>query len=183
MLFVLKSTNQCWIPLWGSNTSNGQPLIVILSNMLRMSVSRQYLQSFFTLFIAENPCSTVAVASGRVSINFSTSIKVLGNWSLKAVNILCHKMRGSKCLKLFAVTQAFRALHSPATAAKSKSFLSKAGLKCWTKQSTSASPPVARIGLLQILAKPRDKKSSQLQELDLNPGFQIWNSRPGWLCC
>ena len=55
-------------------------------------MSRQDLQSFFTLVIAENPHSTVAVASGMMSI-ISTSIKMLGNLSLKAVNILCHKMR------------------------------------------------------------------------------------------
>ena len=128
---------------------------------------------------AENPRFTVAVASGKMSI-ISTSIKMLGNWSLKAVNILCHKMRGSKCLKLFAVSQAFTALHSPATAAESKSFSSKAGLKCWTKQSTSASPYAARSSTDS--GQTLGSKSSQLQELDLNPGFQIWNSRTGWLC-
>ena len=40
--------------------------MVILNKMLRMSVSIHDLQSFFTLFIAENPRSTFAVASGKI---------------------------------------------------------------------------------------------------------------------
>lgn len=54
----------------GTTTIDGYP-----RKMLRMFVSIQDLQSFFTLFFAENSHSTVTPASGRISI-ISMSIKM-----------------------------------------------------------------------------------------------------------
>ena len=78
----------CWIALWGSNASREQPLMVILSKMWENIVSIEDLQLFVTLFIAENPHSTVAVASGRISV-ISPSIKVLWNRPSKSLPESC----------------------------------------------------------------------------------------------